>query len=75
MQISPWALNYTDYIIITSSAIQGFSKPTSVLKGSARERLLYCRRSELVCIVHMEEPAGSWSTQPSKKPSFTGAYR
>lgn len=52
MQISPWALNYTDYITIISGAIKGFSKPTSVLKGSVRERLLYRRKSALVCMHH-----------------------
>lgn len=54
MQISPWALNYTDYIIITSSAIEGFSKSTPVLKGSVRERLLYRRKSALVCAPHAD---------------------
>lgn len=47
MQISPWALNYTDYIIITSSGIEGFSKPTSVLKGSVRERPVYRKEKRI----------------------------
>lgn len=47
MQISPWALNYTDYIIITSGGIEGFSKPTPVLKGSVRERLLYRKEKRI----------------------------
>lgn len=55
------APNYTDSIIITSSAIKGFSNPTFVLKGFVRERLLYRRLSTLVCVHHAHggESAGS----------------
>lgn len=55
------APNYIDFIIITSSAIKGFSKPTFVLKGSVREGLLYRRLSALVCAHHAHggESAGS----------------
>lgn len=46
-QISPWAPHYTDYTLITSSAIKGFSNSTSVLRGSA-----YGKESTLICVCH-----------------------
>lgn len=46
-QISPWAPHYTDYTLITSSAIKGFSNSTSVLRGS-----VYGRESTLTCVCH-----------------------
>lgn len=63
MQISlyegPRALNYTDYIIITSGAIEGFSKPTSVLTGSARERLAGRISMHAPCARRVRAPTGS----------------
>jgi len=66
MQISPRAPNYTDYIIITSSAIKGFSKSTSVLRGSARERLLYRRTSASVCVHHAHGGARWLGSSPAE---------
>lgn len=63
MQISlyegPRALNYADYIIITSGAIEGFSKPTSVLTGSARERLAGRISMHAPCARRVRAPTGS----------------